>query len=777
MKPIASVVLLAIIFHACGTGGSQQPSSEASTDSLRFIGEQQCMLRWKHVSGDSAMACVARAEAIAQRMDAPWATEKTEEMRAELLIARNDTAAIGFCRNLLETRRSAGPRALGNAHLLLGEAYNAWARYPEAITEFDQARSLAQEHELRKLLLNTLTDQTAALNNAGRSQQAVALASPYLMAHPDSGWLNSEVRMMSNLGAAYYLLSRMDSAAYWLDRTIALKDVLSDTAAWIGALANRASIHTMQGDYVPALDLLLQAKQLANRTRNGRREAEVGYNLATIYEPLRRVEDAYLEVMHASRLADSLTLPQLRPRLLMAEAMLAVQFDSIQSARHGLDFAARDDRAIPQMQQALEAFARNGDHLYTAVTEAALGDMLILQKRPSEAKPLIEHALAVYSQFGYPTGIITANMGLGNVHFDLGELQQAEPYYTTALAGLEQVGMKEYKAHVLDRLHTIYARKGQLAKALSTLELAKEESDRLRADSSTKAIADLEARFVFAKKEYADSLRHASQVKALADERAIADLKSQRANTRAVAVGGGTLLLLIGGSIAYRSDRKRRQALHEKQTAQLRQQASELENRALRAQMDPHFISNTLNAVNSSLYTDDVDAASSLLVRFAEWIRTMLETSRHDSIALADEFAALTTYLELERSRTGGKFVFHLEAEPDLPTERVLVPPLIIQPFLENAIEHGFRNVERGGIIHVSAREAGGSLRILITDNGGGLNKAETGTAPKKTSLSSTITQERLRLLEERTGKPASYTIQDNTPGTRVEIVLPLEMS
>lgn len=777
MKPIAAAFLVAIILHACGSNGSHSSSSDTTTDSLLFVGEQQCMSRWKHVSSDSAMACMVRAEALAQRMGASWAMERTEEMRADLLIARTDSSAIGHCRSLLEKRRDMAPRALGTAHLLLGEAYNAWGRYPEAIAEFEHARSIAESHGLRTLLVNTLTDQTAALNNAGRSQEAIKLASPYLLTHPDSGWTDAKVRMMGNLGAAYFLLSRMDSSAYWLDRTIALKDLLSDTSAWIGALANRASIHTMQGDYAPALELLLKAKQLSQRTHDARREAEVGYNLATIYEPLRRVEDAYKEVMHASHLADSLTLPQLRPRLLMAEAMLAVQFDSAQSARHGLDFSDRYSRAIPQMHEASAAFTRNGDHFYAAATEAALGDMLILQKRPAEAKPLIEHALTIYSQFGYPTGIIAANMGLGNAHFDLDDLKQAEPYYTTALTGLEQVGMKEYKAHVLDRLHTIYARKGQLAKALSTLEQAKEESDRLRADSTTKAIADMEARYLYDKKQFADSIQHMADLTNANDQRALAELKSERANTRALAFGGGVVLLAIGAGLAYRSDRKRRQALHEQQTAELRQQASELENRALRAQMDPHFISNTLNAVNSNLHLNDTDAASTLLMRFAEWIRTMLETSRHDAISLETEFQALTTYLDLERSRTGGKFDFRLEAGPDLFMERTLVPPLLIQPFLENAIEHGFRQIENGGLIHVLASKNGDTLHIRITDNGRGPQPGAKESGTKKTSLSSTITQERLKIIQGRTGKPASYTIAENAPGTRVEIVLPLAAS
>ena len=157
--------------------------------------------------------------------------------------------------------------------------------------------------------------------------------------------------------------------------------------------------------------------------------------------------------------------------------------------------------------------------------------------------------------------------------------------------------------------------------------------------------------------------------------------------------------------------------------------------------MDEHFISNTLNAVNAHLYTDHPDAASDLLARFAQWIRSMLESSQHPVVPLHDDLEALKTYLELQRLRLNG------------------VGPM-----------------ERGGHIALSADMRGGSLVLSVEDNGVGRKAASDSTdrKRKKSSLSTRIIRDQLELLRERTGRAADLRPIDLPQGTRVEVLLPV---
>lgn len=207
----------------------------------------------------------------------------------------------------------------------------------------------------------------------------------------------------------------------------------------------------------------------------------------------------------------------------------------------------------------------------------------------------------------------------------------------------------------------------------------------------------------------------------------------------------------------------------------LRNQVIESEMSALRSQMNPHFIFNTLNSINSYIIENKTQQASDYLTDFGSLMRIVLEHSRKKSISLEEELRALKLYLELEFKRLDGSFDYRIEIQPELDSSSVEIPPLIIQPFVENAIWHGLRNKKTPGHIDIELGYSEEVLHISVMDDGIGRIAAEKQqTIKEKRSFGSVATMKRIRLVD-----PQSKIIIDdlfdqegNAAGTCVHILL-----
>lgn len=205
----------------------------------------------------------------------------------------------------------------------------------------------------------------------------------------------------------------------------------------------------------------------------------------------------------------------------------------------------------------------------------------------------------------------------------------------------------------------------------------------------------------------------------------------------------------------------------------LREQTNELEKQALRAQMDPHFIFNSLNSVQEFILTNDKMAAANFLSRFATLIRQVLDQSFRKEISLESEIEYLENYLSLEAMRFRGAFQYEIYVDPALDTADIQLPPMLVQPFLENAIIHGMRGKTGDGLIILSFKQSGkNDLVITVEDNGPGLNPAQNEAPKAHISYGSSLAKRRLELLTDLPG--ASITFENREPpGARVTVTLP----
>ena len=199
---------------------------------------------------------------------------------------------------------------------------------------------------------------------------------------------------------------------------------------------------------------------------------------------------------------------------------------------------------------------------------------------------------------------------------------------------------------------------------------------------------------------------------------------------------------------------------------------------ALRAQMNPHFIFNCLSSINCFILENETEKASDYLTRFSRLIRMVLTNSEKSLITLDGELKMLRLYLDMERLRFQNSFEYNITYTNDVDAESVLVPPLLLQPFCENAIWHGLMQKDGEGHLNITIMKQNEFLTCVITDDGIGRAKAAEfiGTVKKEKSMGLKITTERLSLFNHEKEVHASYEIEDildengDAAGTKVSI-------
>jgi sensor histidine kinase YesM len=220
----------------------------------------------------------------------------------------------------------------------------------------------------------------------------------------------------------------------------------------------------------------------------------------------------------------------------------------------------------------------------------------------------------------------------------------------------------------------------------------------------------------------------------------------------------------------------------EKIKTTLNQKMAQLEMKALRAQMNPHFVFNSLSSIQESVVTGKTDAASKYLSKFSRLIRLILENSGKQFIPLKAEVDSLTLYLELESFRFEN-FTYTISIDPLIDAAVTMVPSMVIQPFVENALKHGLSRKKEDKHLKIDIRKEQGQVVATVEDNGIGRAKAEEMKSLEKKdhhSMGIEITKERLQLLGQQTMVQATvitdlYNSAGNACGTLVKIILPVE--
>ena len=285
-------------------------------------------------------------------------------------------------------------------------------------------------------------------------------------------------------------------------------------------------------------------------------------------------------------------------------------------------------------------------------------------------------------------------------------------------------------------------------------EIAK---DSLSGESFANRIKELEVKYETEKKD--------KQITLLAKEKELQAKESQRqATLKNTFIIGFLLVTLLTIVITYtlRQRMKSQRLLAEKTTelneSNFRQRLTELEMKALRAQINPHFIFNCMNAINRMILNGDTENASRYLTKLSKLIRMILESTEANRVSLESELSLVESYIQMEELRFKKRIDYEITVDQSIEADSAYLPPMVLQPFIENAIWHGLMHQEKDkpGHIKIGVKENNEALICTIEDNGVGRLRSQElkeKTAFKMKSMGIKITEDRLNLLTKKRWK------------------------
>jgi len=448
----------------------------------------------------------------------------------------------------------------------------------------------------------------------------------------------------------------------------------------------------------------------------------------------------------------------------------------------------RYDSAKVYYLQAIEVFKDLNSQPDVARSYFNLGNLSSQQHDAASAYLYFIQAIAIDKNLGTTVELADDYGGLGNLYYDVAVdstaayilsaplktnkkilLQNAILYFKQSLAMSKDQDDLSLPMRYFELASAAEEKLGNYKEALAYHKQFTLYSDSIYNDENKKKIAALETQRLTEVKN--------KEIQLLNQQRALEASEVKRQTLIRNIIIGSVIIIAVLSFIFIRAYNRRKKSAFD-------QQVSEVEMKALRAQMNPHFIFNSLQSINKYVAENDKENASAYLSKFASLMRLILENSREQEVPLEKDLRALELYMQLESLRFKNKFVYSIETDPSINKETTLIPPLLLQPFVENAIIHGFNKTE-SGIIKIMVNKENDMMKCVIEDNGSG--RQNTGTDidenKKRKSLGIKIITERLNIINQLKKVKAAINIFDvkdaeNKPkGLRIELLLPLELA
>ncbi|MEP2023952.1 MAG: histidine kinase [Reichenbachiella sp.] len=604
-----------------------------------------------------------------------------------------------------------------------------------------------------KLLL-AIGQQHAELDSSTRYWNQAAIIAQNM------GWLEGQAQVYKSKAVLQYRNNQMDSAIYYWRIALDFYNQEKEESGSVETEKKAAEIsyylsipHFQLGNYLETIFYAKMALDAYLKLGIDRRVLSC-YNMISLanFEQDNVVEAekyAYQSFQMALEMKDSISIGVASNTL----ASIYLETDQYEKAIEGFRtaLAYEGSKGLGQIQQLKMNIGQTYTHM----------------QMYDSAQKLLEEGVEYFKSSSDEMSYITSLNLLSDLYEAQGRWKKIIPLGQKSLELTEDLPLLKQKREASENLYLAYENMEQTAMAYKYFKAYSAFRDSLYNKEKGKEIERLRAQL-----EYEEQNRAIGE---LTEENLTQALQlEQERNTRNLILSSASFILLLGGFLWLMYKRKQDKKQHA-----LDMKRVEIEQRMLRSQMNPHFIFNALNSIQSYVTTNQTYEAEVFLSKFSLLVRKILENSAHKLISLEEETETLQLYLELEKVRFQDKFDFAIqfdEADQTLP-----IPPMLLQPFVENAILHGMKGKEGKGQIDVRFMEQKDVLICEVEDNGVGrsLNGKKAG---DHRSMATGLTDDRINFFnKEIKGTGFSLLIfdlkhQDGSPsGTKVQLTIPIE--
>ncbi|HTR27964.1 MAG TPA: tetratricopeptide repeat protein, partial [Puia sp.] len=488
-------------------------------------------------------------------------------------------------------------------------------------------------------------------------------------------------------------------------------------------------------DNPAAMDAYIKALRVARPLGIGELNASLFNNLANIYSDNKQYDKA---------------LDYYRQFLVTARELKSGKEEAIALVNMGTVYTelGQQEKALGSARQALDICRQNGIGYFIPIILNNLGEEYKKEGKTDSALALYRQSIASAGPSGNNDAKAASLEGIGKIYLARGDYGNAEKYALQSLAIARRLQSAEWQSGAWQSLYQAYEKRHQYGKALDAYKQYIVFRDSVSNGEKQSAMAKKELQFDFERKEAA--------TKADNDKKAaMAQAEINRQGVIRKALVAGVAVLLLAGLSTFVLYKRRRDAEARQKEADLKAKVSATEMKVLRLQMNPHFIFNSLNSVSDYISRNETTTANYFLSKFAKMMRQVLEHSEKSEITLAEDLKVLETYIQLEGLRLRNDLRYEIVIDKEIDPEATMVPPLIVQPFVENSIWHGFSGKAHSGKISIRITREAGMIYYIVEDNGIGRREAGKYTPAGKRSMGLRITRDRIEIINQIKGTNA----------------------
>jgi len=518
---------------------------------------------------------------------------------------------------------------------------------------------------------------------------------------------------------------------------------LHDSNRMAGAYLNLSDNYKDLGDYKTGMEQLLKALNLKEHIRDSSRLSFYYLKAAEIANATRNWDkwEKYIRRAYGVMNKKGCATP-------LGKALIYENLGGL------AEFKNNPDQALQYYDTLMQISKKIG---YVNGEKVALTNKAELYKNAGQFQKALQLLLAA-SKFPTqnPFYIISNNSQKAELYQQLKQYRKALRLVEENISSPVLANYAPEKRRTFQLLYELNAQLKNYKEALRWNDSLRNFENYLRDKDVRTKIAELETKYQTDKKEQKIQLLSAQN-----------ETSRQRIRTALLLIAALIVIILFGVFV--------------ERTNQLQAQYRELmlRQQLLRTQMNPHFIFNALTSIQNFMLKNDTKMAAFYLGKFASISRLVLEYSTKNHIPLDKEIELLKLYIELEKMQSGNLFTYEIRIEDEVETDFIQIPPMAIQPFVENAIKHGLKeSTKKGGHLLLIFKESDDLLEVIIEDNGPGILATQNKNQTKHHSMAMEIFEKRRKLLEKRFKKQLTLAILDlqteGKSGTRVTIHLPI---
>ncbi len=696
--------------------------------------------------------------------------ENLYQQTVKLLLARKLPKTEKFAKLLLEDARTANdPEHECKANDLLGEVCRVTGNYKsdidlseQAIDYFKKAAALAERHKLTLLKPQVLIHLGTAyldLKRFDNAREQFVEALQISQQHTDIRGQNYAYTALSQF---YVIKNDFEKAMEYTTKCYEVTKETKEDDLWLNYYIRLGFIYVRRHQYSEILEYFEKALTLSKKIGDVEAECLAMANIAVAYASKSEFKLALQHFLSSLEKSEQIQFN-------LNNIKCLVNIGTIFSILHN------HEEAQKRYNDVLTSYGDTLDANTSTVMHYNIGDGYFSMKKWEEAEVSFSTCLEIAEQVEYKEVIALALAQKGRTSSAQKKYDEALEFGFRAEKLFDELGDIHGRQINLVSLGRIYFETDQLETALDYANRGFETANTM---NSQEVIADALVLLssIFKKKEdykraYEYHVRYAEFMQKLDADRLDRHL--------------------VDMEIMHEiRDKQKKIELLEKTRAQqeseFQEKITQLKMQALQAQMNPHFIFNSMNAIQQFLTTNDSESAMIYLSRFARLIRLIFEYSRKSSVTLEEEIDFLKLYLDLENLRFKNKVTVNLEIEDGIDKESISIPPLLVQPLIENAFKHGLMHKESDGKLLIFFSQNNGWLKCTVQDNGVGRKKAkELGQWKPENYRSSglKITKERLKLMKDsqnENDENIRLSIEDlhdgngQPAGTKVELLIDL---